>query len=248
MYRFTSPAEFENFTYSKKKHFKLFDLDNFDIKLFGKKIDPSICDLKNYQDLLVFSFLVHNLPENAKILEVGGADSRILSYFKDKYECWNIDKMESTGKNGRSDFKLVNDYIGNSNKELPDDYFDLVFSISVFQDSPNNISEKFKDLTDDLNRVIKPGGFSLHCFDVIFLYSFVWTNDLLINLFETQNPVNKFVDFENMKEDEDLYIMSEKAYNKTWKSTVKQPYEGFKPLSYNILWQKPKKDSGIVKS
>jgi len=237
MYRFTSPAEFDNFTYSKKTHFKLFELDNYDIKLFGKKIDPNICDLKNYQDLLVFSFLVHNLPENAKILEIGGADSRILSYFHNKYECWNIDKYEYQDGN-KSNIKLVNDYIGNFNKELPDDYFDLVFSISVFQDSPNTKEENFEDIVKDLNRVTKSGGFSLHCFDVIFLYSFIWTNDFLNYLFKNQNPVNKLIDFEIMKEDEDLYIMSEKAYNKTWKNAVKQPYEGFKPLSYNILWQK----------
>lgn len=238
MYRYTSPAEFPNFTYSKKTHFKLFDLENFDFKLFGKKIDPTICDLKNYQDLLIFSFLVHNIPAGSRILEVGGADSRILSYFNDRYECWNIDKTGSPSGNVKSGFKLVNDYIGNFNKDVPDNYFDFVFSISVFQDSPNNVNEKFKDLADDLNRVTKSGGFSLHCFDVIFLYSLVWTNDLLIYLFDTQNPVNKFIDFERMKEDEDLYIMSEKAYNKSWKSSVKQPYAGFKPLSYNILWQK----------
>ena len=243
MYRYTSPAEFSNFTYSKKTHFKLFDLENFDFKLFGKKIDPNMCDLKNYQDLLVFSFLVQNLPEDSKILEVGGADSRILGYFKNKYECWNIDKLEGLGfgltdvKN--SDYKLVRDYMGTFNKELPDNYFDLVFSISALEHVPNDDPKILKDVSDDINRVLKPGGLSLHCFDVIFQYASVWTNDLLPYMFKTQNPINKFIEFEAMKEDPDLFLMSENAFNKTWKKNVKQPYVGFKPLSYNILWMKP---------
>ena len=242
MYRFTSPAEFENFTYSKKTHFKLFDLDNYDIKVYGKKVDPGNCDLKNYQDLLVFSFLVHNLPENAKILEVGGADSRILSYFKDKYECWNIDKLEGLGF-GMTDVKsrgytLVKDYMGEFNKELKDEYFDLVFSISALEHVPNDDPKVLKNVTDDINRVLKPGGLSMHCFDVILQYAYIWTNDLLPYMFKNEDTVNKFIDFETMKEDPDLFLMSEKAFNKTWKSNVNQPYAGFKPLSYNILWQK----------
>jgi len=238
MYRFTSPAEFENFTYSKKTHFKLFELDNYDIKLTGKKVDPGICDLKSYQDLLVFSFLIHNLPENAKILEVGGADSRILSYFKNRYECWYLDKNEFTDKNSGNDIKLIKDYIGKFNTELKDEYFDLVFSISALEHVPTDDPKVLKDVTEDINRVLKPGGFSLHCFDVILQYSYIWTNDLLPYLFKNVDTINKFVDFETMKEDPDLFLMSEKAYNKYWKNDVKHPYVGFKPLSYNILWQK----------
>ncbi|MBK9332329.1 MAG: hypothetical protein IPM96_08040 [Ignavibacteria bacterium] len=144
MYRFTSPVEFENFTYSKKTHFKLFELDNYDIKLTGKKIDPGICDLKSYQDLLVFSFLIHNLPENAKILEVGGADSRILSYFKNRYECWYLDKKEFTDGNSGNDIKLIKDYIGNFNTELKDEYFDLVFLSPLLNMSPLMIRKCLK--------------------------------------------------------------------------------------------------------
>ncbi len=242
MYKFTSPAEFSNFTYSQKTHFKLYDLDDYDFKLFAKKVDMKKCDLKVYQDLLVFSFLVQNIPEGSKILEVGGADSRILAYFKNRYECWNIDKLEGVGFGlkdiGIKDYKLVKDYMGNFNKELPDNYFDLVFSISALEHIPNEDPKILKDVAEDINRVLKPGAFSLHCFDVILLYSVVWTNDLLPYLFNTQNPINKFITFEEMKEDPDLFLMSESAYNKTWKDNVKQPYVGFKPLSYNILWQK----------
>jgi len=242
MYRYTSPAEFPNFTYSKRKHFKLFALDNYDYLLYNKKIDLNTCDLKAYQDLLVFSFLNHNIPEGSKILEVGGADSRILAYFRNKYECWNIDKLEGLGF-GLKDvdaqgYTLVKDYMGSFNKELPDNYFDIVFSISALEHVPNDDPKVLKDVADDINRVLKPGGFSLHCFDVIFLYAVVWTNDLLPYMFNNINTINKFIEFEKMKEDEDLFLMSESAFNKTWKKNVKQPYAGFKPLSYNVLWQK----------
>ncbi|MBK9332328.1 MAG: hypothetical protein IPM96_08035 [Ignavibacteria bacterium] len=63
-----------------------------------------------------------------------------------------------------------------------------------------------KDVTEDINRVLKPGGFSLHCFDVILQYSYIWTNDLLPYLFKNLDTINKFVDFETMKEDPDLFL------------------------------------------
>ncbi len=241
-----SPASnpFDHFTYSKLSHFAYFKSQKYDLEYLGKEIHPETCNLKDYQDLLVFAFIKENLPKGSKILDVGGADSRILKHFHKDYECWNIDKLEGVGNGCKSldpagRYRLVRDYMGNFNPELPDNYFDFVFSISALEHVPQDNPELFKNVRDDLNRVLKPGGCSLHCFDIVITPDSVWTNPLLPFLFQTQPTLNRFIPLESLRSDPDLYVLTEAAYNQRWKKTTQQSYQDFgKPLSYNILWQK----------
>ena len=244
--KFISPDTFKNFTYSKKNHFDLFKKFDYDKELFGYVVDPEDCDLKIYQDLLIFSYLKENLKKGSKILDLGGGDSRILKYFKNDYECWNIDKLEGVGngpKEINSDgFRLVNDYMGNFNKELQDNYFDLVFSISTLEHAPIDDYAVYENIKNDINRVLKPGGYSVHCLDILWkeAIDMVWTNKILYYLFENEKMINDFVPFENLKQDSDLYSMSEKRYEKTWQFTTQKPYKIFgRPISYNFIWKKP---------
>lgn len=239
--------KFHNFTYSKKSHFDFFK--GYDLDLYKRPIDPETCDLKRYQDLLVFTFIKHHIPKGSRILDVGGgANSRILNYFKDDYECWNVDKLEGVGTRGRTTelskinvayHRLIHDYIGNFNKDLPDNYFDFVFSISALEHTPSEDKEFLEAIRDDINRVLKPGGYSLHCFDVVIKKDSVWTNKLMPFLFQDLETINTFVPLEKLEEDPDLYILTEQAYRARWQKITKQTYQDFGlPLSYNILWQK----------
>ena len=191
--KFLTPETFDDFTFSKKKHFDMFIENNFDEELFGYLVDPLNCDLKIYQDLFIYSFMKFNVPKGSKILDIGGGDSRILKYFKDDYECWNIDKLEGVG-NGPTDidtsgFRLVYDYMGNFNKELPDDYFDVVFSISTLEHVPLDDVETYENIRKDINRVLKPGGLSLHCIDIVWLEPIVWTNAIMPYFFEKEKMI-----------------------------------------------------------
>lgn len=60
--------DFQDFTYSKRSHFNQF-------QRFGSysKINPDSCDLKVYQDLLIYNFITKNLPKGSKLLEIGEA-------------------------------------------------------------------------------------------------------------------------------------------------------------------------------
>ncbi len=154
--RFITPLNFDKFTFSKMDHFNLFLEHNFDEELFGCVVDPGDCDLKVYQDLLIYSFIKFNVPAGSKILDIGGGDSRILKHFKNDYECWNIDKLEGVG-NGPTDidttgFRLVFDYMGNFNNELPENYFDFVFSISTLEHVPADEAKIHADILKDINR------------------------------------------------------------------------------------------------
>ncbi|GGA22529.1 glycosyltransferase [Okeania sp. KiyG1] len=233
--------KFQDFTYSKRSHFKIFD--QFD---FYKNIHPDAADLKFYQDTLVYNFITQNLPPGAKLLEIGGGNSRIIEALKSNYECWNIDKLEGQG-NGPTQIKNINgyrlvlDYIGNFNSQLPNNYFDCVFSISTLEHLPED-EQTFKNVCDDINRVLKPGSISLHCLDIVIKKTFVWTKGILPYIFKNIQTLNQIIPFEKMQQDQDLFAMSEFAYQRHWQSITKQPYTEFgKPVSYNILWQKSEK-------
>ena len=241
---FIDVKDFSSFTYSQRSHFNLFSGYSWDIELFKKKLNPEQCSLKNYQDLLVFSFIKQFVPEGSRILDVGGGNSRIIKHFKKKYQCWNVDKLEGRGNGPRRIFKrgfrLVKDYMGNFNPELPDNYFDFVFSISALEHVPEQDPKLFKNILDDLNRVLKPGCYSLHCFDCRLKQDNLWVNQLLIYIIENECTLNCFLPFEILHQAPDLFVMSERVYNRKWKHITRQTYGEFgKPFSYNILWQKP---------
>ncbi|MBN1224347.1 MAG: methyltransferase domain-containing protein [Candidatus Aminicenantes bacterium] len=242
-YIFMRPDDFSDFTYSKKSHFELFDRNDYDLELFKAKFDPSRHPVKRYQDLLVFSFIKQVIPPGSRILDIGGGNSRILRYFKDGYEGWNIDKLEGCGhgplKIDTSAFRFVQDYIGNFNTDLPDDYFEFVFSISALEHVPQDDPALFQRILEDINRVIKPGGFSLHCFDIVIRENKVWSNDLLTTIFRKTKTLNAFIPFEHILNDPDIFVLSRKVYNKNWLPRTHKTYEEFgKPLSYNVLWKK----------
>lgn len=241
--KFISPEKFDSFTYSKNKHFDLFKQCNYDEELFGTIVDPLNCDLKIYQDLFVYSFIKQNIKAGSRILDVGGGDSRILNYFKNDYECWNLDKLEGVG-NGPTDidisgFKLVYDYMGNFNQELPDNYFDLVFSISTLEHVPQDDPQCYENIMKDINRVLRPGGFSLHCIDVVWLGEMVWCNPIMEYFFNNEKLINNFIPPLTAVEDPEIFIMSEKYYSNNWQFVTGKTYIDFgKPFSYNFLWKK----------
>jgi predicted O-linked N-acetylglucosamine transferase (SPINDLY family)/glycosyltransferase involved in cell wall biosynthesis/ubiquinone/menaquinone biosynthesis C-methylase UbiE len=239
-----APENFEDFTYSKGRHFEI-------LRKFGyyHGLHPDALDLKFYQDILAYTFIVENIPPGAKLLEVGGGNSRVIEALKSDYECWNLDKFEGEGNGPRevktaNNYRLVFDYIGNFNRELPDNYFDCVFSISTLEHLPED-EATFKNVCEDLNRVLKPGGFSLHCLDVVIKKDSVWSRGILPYMFDNIQTLHQQIPFEEMKQDPDLYVMSKAAYDSRWRSLTKQSYEEFgKPVSYNILWQKQEQLSG----
>lgn len=236
-----TPDNFSCFSFSRRFHFNWFEA--YAAKLFGSRIDPDYCDLKMYQDLLCYAFILDNFPKGARLLEVGGGDSRVLKALKHDYECWNVDKLEGLG-NGLTEvkpdgYRMVQAYLVDFSKELPDRYFDLVFSISALE-HVEEVEQNFICICNDMDRVMKPGAYSLHCFDVVAKPDSVWTNHLLPFLYQRYETRNRFIPFDQMMQDPYLYCMTEAAYERGWRNITKVPYKEFgRPLSCNILWQKP---------
>jgi len=213
--KFLTSASFNEFTYSKNKHFNAFFSNDYDEELFGKAVNPSYCDLKVYQDLLVFSFIKQNILAGSKILEVGGGNSRILKYFQEDYECWNIDKLEAAGHGlieiDTTGFRLISDYMGNFNEELPEGYFDLVFSISTLQHIPHGDIKIYNNILKDINRVLKPEGYSIHCVEhetnqLLKNEKKVWVNPIISFFFDNQKMINDFIPLEIAKKIRNYFL------------------------------------------
>jgi ubiquinone/menaquinone biosynthesis C-methylase UbiE len=237
------PANIAEFSYSKLSHFELFRGLPFQSYNVGDP-NPEICDLKVYQDYLMYCFIKHNIAPGSRILEVGGGDSRILKFFAHDYECWNADKCEGLG-NGPIQFTsphyhIVYDYVGSFNQELPDKHFDFVFSISALEHTPEDATIR-ANVLKDINRVLKPGCPSFHCFDAILRKNGrSWVNGLIPYLYANASPLTRFVPLAEIDVDPDTYAMSQQAYDANWKPITKDRYEDFgRAFSVNVYWTAP---------
>lgn len=155
---------------TKKEYFQWLDKD-YVIRRDG-------C-LKDIQDGFIISILQDY--QGKRVAEMGGAYCRVMRDFYHSMECWNIDKLNFKDKVPKvfreGSIKHINSYIGDFSEELPADYFDLVFSISVLEHI------KKDDMTNvflDIFRILKSGGKSYHAVDM-FLGAAVESNTHVIN-------------------------------------------------------------------
>jgi len=239
---------FGGFVYSKRSHFTAIGLP---AEHAGADIDD--CDLKIFQDMLMYRFILDNFAPGARLLEIGGGDSRIIRWLKDRYEFWNLDKLEGVGNgltnlNDTADFRLVRDYIGSFSAELPAQYFDGVFSLSTLEHVPE-AEECYRNILADIDRVLKPGGLSAHAFDIIMQPKGFWTNAFLPYILDHVALLHNAAPFWKIRLDPDTWTMSRKAYERLWQPVTRKTWEDSgRPLSYNVCWRKPSVDSPVEDS
>ena len=237
-----TPYNFGEFTYSRVQHYGLFHEMGCDQQLFRQDlVGDEWSSIKSYQNCLVLAFIRSFVPKGARILDVGGGKSLIVGLLQNEYECWNVDKFEGCG-NGPKDipqgnFKVVRDYMGDFSLEIPDHYFDLVFSISVLEHVPDN-PLSWKRIREDMDRVLARKGYSLHCVDVTLRGGVICTNGILWELFNEEKTFNKRVDFPELNGCKDLFVLSRREYDGHWKKYCGgRSYEEWgRTFSYNVLW------------
>jgi|GEM_PF-4144522 len=233
-----TPESIAAFTYSTVRNaFALTCLRGPDY--YGYPFDIYKSAIKSYQDSLVVSFILDTLPPGARILDVGGAHSRVLTHLGNDYECWCIDKYEGVGQGTTSipdagcGFKVVVDYMGNFSTQLPDNYFDLVFSISALE---HGLQEKsvIQDLIYDINRVLKTGGNSLHCIDFVIEKKKARGGKLVHDAF-FEVAEYKLPPIPLILADKDLYVLPENIFD-TWNMGV--PYSDIAIIDTCAFWKK----------
>lgn len=105
------------------------------------------------------------------ILEVGvGYNTFFDARFGEQYEYWAIDEPGLYGADQfeeaaqkRRHTRFVQGLLGEFLADLPNDYFDVVFSVSVLEHVP---SKGKRDVYRDMHRVTKPGGIIVHSIDL----------------------------------------------------------------------------------
>lgn len=224
--------------YSQKEHFSAFH-----ILPVHKNQNPSTCDLKVYQDLFIYSFILEQVPYGSRILEIGGGESRLISELKEDYDIWNLDKLEGQGHGPKQlytteGFTLVKANIGEFSINLPKDFFDLVFSISVVEHFPED-KRTSKRIIKDLDRVMKKDAFSVHCIDCLFFGDRIWFHPFIHEV--EKNGINLNINqiTHDILNDDHLWTLPKYAYYTRWFPKTKQMMSSFgKPFSLNLIWQK----------
>lgn len=160
-------------SYSRVKDFWLL-LD--DHKDFKSLTDPKLLwgDLKEYQRLFILDHLL-KLPRGSRIVEIGGGVCNVFEALLDKfpggYECWSIDPLDGQGggpqfdnlpRSIRKNVRIIRESIGSTSTNVPDNYFDLLFSLSVMEHIP---VEEWEKCFADMVRICKPGALIIHTID-----------------------------------------------------------------------------------
>jgi ubiquinone/menaquinone biosynthesis C-methylase UbiE len=186
------------------------------------------------------------IPRGSRLLEVGGGASRIIRHWKNHFECWNVDRLEGCGHGPTevdvTGYRLVKAFMGDFSAEIPADGFDFVFSISALEHTPRGDTVFLESIAADIDRVLKPGAYSLHCFDAVLKRQKLWVNQLLDHIFATRPTLNRPVGFEELAASEDLFVLPRTVYDRHWLPRNGVDYETYgRPLSINVLWRKPSK-------
>lgn len=228
---------FSDFTYSRHSHF-----GRFLIPESYRGLSRRTCDLKTYQDLFTYTLICDNLPAGARLLEIGGGNSRVARWLEGQFEIWNLDKLEGAGHGpvagaGEHEPRLVRDYIGSFNQALADHSFDCVFSISTMEHVPEDRST-FADILADTRRLLKPGGVCFHTIDIVLKDGGFWPHRFIDYLYESNVPLNPRVPVEQISADPDLWMLSAYAYYSHWFARTRRPFNAFgRPVAYQVWWR-----------
>jgi len=139
----------------------------------------------------------HKFQSSDKVLDVGGGYSKLPPYIQKETGCevWVADDFgHSDGIDwGRFDnpkvlveknpgIKYVMELVGNKDRSsLPDNYFDVVYSVSVLE----HVSYDFTPLVwKHMADLVKPGGKLIHSVEFYFPSNLGWFNLLMIALLE----------------------------------------------------------------
>ncbi len=122
--------------------------------------------LKSIQDLAIYD-AVKDL-NGMTIAEAGGGDSRLLAKLSRNNRCFNIEKFEGADGGPGAEIKIDNVtnvlvFLGEKSPLLKEDFFDVVFSVSVVEHVPTPGLSAF---LDDGLRILKSGGLWLHAIDI----------------------------------------------------------------------------------
>ena len=228
----------DDYTYSKKQQMDEMLLNNLDSIVYGRKIEPDYCDIKVYENLLIYSYISNNLKKGSKILEIGNHISPALNAAAKEFDCTLL-PIDTVPTAGDTNVTLCESFLGNSAEKLNSNEFDLVFAISAFGQEKQGDFERYDQVYGEIMRLRVPGGVAIIGFIGLYKDPGVWTPEILNHFFEKGNTVNGFAEPMKIVVDRNLYSMSEKYYADNWQKATQKSYFKFgKPFAYNCFIKK----------
>jgi glycosyltransferase involved in cell wall biosynthesis/SAM-dependent methyltransferase len=141
---------------------------------FKKAYKKEGCALKAIGEAFIVSWIVGEKPKT--LLEFGHAHtSPLFEFFGNRCEMWGVDdvRVDYVSRNALEEFRkkhekqagarFITGYLGEELSELPDDYFDMVCSVSTVEHIP---VEKLDNVFKEIARILKPGGIVANSYDV----------------------------------------------------------------------------------
>lgn len=164
----TSLKQFANmFGFITKKQYWSYLDDQTVVDRLDRTTRRMIC-LKHIQDSWILAQL--GSLTGKRIIEVGGGFGRVLRTLDPSNERWNLDIPAGPGRTVTEklrkmppEYTVVGALLGEFSDQLPSDYFDVAFSISVIEHVP---AEAIGDFWKDHARILKPGGTAFHAIDL----------------------------------------------------------------------------------
>lgn len=230
--------DFQIFAHSKNYHIKFFQNKHYDELLFGRIISADEYDLNTYQTLLVFSFIIDNIGEGARILEIGKGDDYILNHFKYQRECYRLENPELLLN---EDFEIENNNTsltriseGKTLKSISENYFDFIYSRSGLE-SIQSDDQGHKTILKNINKILRSSGYSMLCFTGSIVNPYVITNPFLLYITKEvtpmtgeYTPITKSLNHSRVIDDPDLLNFYDSE----------NPKNNNRLISYNYLWRK----------
>ena len=134
-----------------------------------------LLDQGSYLKRIGYLFVIGQIEKlrPKRILEFGHARSPLFQMFGDQCEMWGVDddipqipaeEMEAwrNKHEQQHNARFIKGKVGEV-EGLPDDYFDLVCSVSVVEHIP---LKKLNDVYNEIARTLKPGGWTVGSYDV----------------------------------------------------------------------------------
>ncbi|HHV05497.1 MAG TPA: class I SAM-dependent methyltransferase [Anaerolineaceae bacterium] len=227
----------DSFAYAKKSHFQ-----HLEIPAMYAKQSLKTADMKAYQDSLILTFIKQNIKPAAKILEIGGGQSRVIQLLHENYSFWNLDKLEGAGFGPKRPYDahghvLVQDYLGAFSPELEDHSFDFIYSISTIEHLPHD-EETLTRCLADMNRLLAPGGVCLHCVDALLKPDKLEVHPLVPKVLSENRTARTNLCFDTLSKDPDLWSLPFYAYYTRYFHLTKKRLKPFgKPITINVYWE-----------
>ena len=132
---------------------------------------------------------------------------------------------------------LVQDYLGAFSLALEDHSFNFIYSISTIEHLPQD-EETLPRCLAYMDRLLAPGGYSLHCVDALLKPDKLEVHPLVAKVLSENKTAKTSLCFDTLSKDVDLWSLPFYAYYTRYFHLTKKRLKPFgKLITINVYWK-----------